>query len=73
MLPPKSDPRWQRLTSDTTGIPVTHLVTQMLLTRLKIMNFERSDEGKKEVIDAAYDFFAKHETMVKDDIKLIFG
>jgi hypothetical protein len=73
MLPPKTDPKWQRLTTNTSSIPVTNLVTQMLLTRLRIMNFEKSEARKQEVIDAAYDFFVKNESMVKSDIKLIFG
>ena len=73
MVPPKTDPKWEKLITNPTSFAVTGLVTKMLMTRLMLMNCKENVARKKEAIDAAYDFFCKNETAVKDDIKLIFG
>ena len=73
MVPPKTDPKWEALVTNPASVPVTGLVTKMLLTRLKLMNCATNAARKPEAINAAYDFFVKNETTVKDDIKLIFG
>jgi hypothetical protein len=73
MIPPKADPRWGWLIANTREIPFTKLATKMLMTRLRIMECETNGTRKHEAIDAAYEFFAKNEAIVKDDIKLIFG
>ena len=73
MLPPKTDPRWAKLVMDPKGVPVTSMVTKMLMTRLALMNCKTQVSRRDEAIDAAYDFFVKNETAVRDDLKLIFG
>lgn len=73
MLPPKTDPRWDRLISNLENVPVTKLVTKMLMTRLRMMNCEKNVAKRKEAIDEAYAFFTKNEALVQDDIKLIFS
>jgi hypothetical protein len=73
MLPPKTDPKWDKLITNSASFPVTGLVTKMLMTRLMLMDCKKNVARKTEAIDAAYDFFVKNETAVKDDIKLIFG
>ncbi len=37
------------------------------------MSWEQSEAKKQEAINIAYDFFVKNETIVKDDVKVIFG
>jgi hypothetical protein len=73
MVPPKTDPRWEKLIMTPKSVPVTNLVTKMLVTRLFLMNCAGDASKKKVALDSAYDFFVKNETAVKDDIKLIFG
>jgi hypothetical protein len=74
MIPPITDPKWQTLISNVGSIPVTNLATKFLISRLKLLTtFEKSEETKQEGIKLAYDFFVKNESIVKDDIKLIFG
>lgn len=73
MVPPKTDPKWEKLIKDPKSVCVTGFVTKMFLTRLTLMNCVQNPGRTKEAIDAAYDFFVKNETAAKDDIKLIFG
>ena len=74
MIPPKTDPKWAKLVSNLGTVPVTNLVTKMLMTQLKFfMSWEQSEAKKQEAINIAYDFFVKNEAIVKDDIKVIFG
>ncbi|MGA3087584.1 MAG: hypothetical protein ABSD75_03165 [Terriglobales bacterium] len=73
MVPPKTDPKWEKLVTNPASVPVTGLVTKMLMTRLKLMDCKNNVARKQEGITTAYDFFLKNETAVKDDIKLIFG
>lgn len=73
MVPPRTDPRWIWLIGNTGNIPFTKLATKMLMTRLRIMGCETDGTKQQEAIDAAYEFFAKNEAIVKDDIQLIFG
>lgn len=74
MIPPITDPKWQTLISNVESIPVTNLATKFLISRLKLLTtFEKSEATKQKGIKLAYDFFVKNESIVKDDIKLIFG
>jgi hypothetical protein len=73
MVPPVSDPRWTQFLTKINTIPLNNLVTKMLSTRIRLMNWEQSEVKKREAIAAAYDFFAKNEAMVANDVKLIFG
>ncbi|MGA3092054.1 MAG: hypothetical protein ABSD75_25895 [Terriglobales bacterium] len=73
MVPPKTDPKWEKLVTDPASVKVNGLVTKMLMTRLSLMNLKTNASRKQEAITAAYDFFVKNENAVKDDIKLIFG
>ncbi len=74
MIPPKTDPRWAKLINNLGSVDVTNLVTKMLMTQLKFfMSWEQSEAKKQEAINIAYDFFVKNETIVKDDVKVIFG
>jgi hypothetical protein len=73
MVPPKTDPKWEKLLSNLGKFPVTNLVTRVFLTKLMLMHCQNDAAKKKEAIDAAYTFFVKNETNVKDDIELIFG
>ena len=75
MIPQKSDPKWTRFLSNMEKTPVSGLATKMLMARLKLMNWDKSEPMKQKAIDAAHEFFSKNETLVtiRDDIKLIFG
>lgn len=73
MVPPKTDPRWEKLICNVNEIPVTSLATKMLMTRLMLMNCTGDAARRKEAIESAYEFFVKNEAAMKDDIKLIFG
>jgi hypothetical protein len=73
MVPEKSDPRWEKFLRNMASIPVGKLPTKMLITRLKMLEWDKSDNVKKHAISEAYDFFSKNKTVVEADIKLIFG
>jgi hypothetical protein len=73
MVPPVSDPRWAQFLTRINTIPLNNLVTKMLSTRIRSMNWQQSEIRKREAIAAAYDFFVKNEVIVANDVKLIFG
>ena len=73
MVPPKTDPGWNRFLNNLENYAPKSLPTKILMTRLKLISKQGSAEAKKAMVDAAFDFFTKNEVSVKDDIKLIFG
>lgn len=53
---------------------VSSLPTRMLMSRLKNkFLFDSSEATKQKAIVEAYEFFVKNQSMVQDDIRLIFG
>ena len=73
MVPPISDPRWTQFLTKINTSPLNNLVTKMLSTRIRLMNWQQSEARKQEAIAAAYDFFVKNEAILANDVKLIFG
>jgi hypothetical protein len=74
MLPAKTDPKWTKFVTNLPTLQVTNLPARMLVNRLKLkLGMGSTDAIRKEIIDAAYEFFSKNETAVADDIKKIFG
>ena len=74
MLPPKEDPRWQKLVVDQSEFPLQALATKMLLTRVRLLvGGNPSSEKIMEAVTIAYEFFKKNEHSVSSDIKCIFG
>jgi len=49
-----------------------NLSTRMLMSRLKVMTGEKTEDSRKRAIAAAFDFFTKNEALVKDDLKQLF-
>jgi hypothetical protein len=72
MLPPKNDPRWVRVLTDRAAPPDEGLATRMLLMRVKQM-LSFNPHAVDEAVSAAYDFFAKNESMCRQDLVVLFG
>jgi hypothetical protein len=74
MVPPKSDPKWVKFIGNIGSLKVNDLSTRMMINRLKMrVAFDTSEAVRKQSISDAYDFFAKNEASLKEDIKQIFG
>lgn len=75
MVPMKNSPQWSKFIDTLGSIPVTHLATRMLMTRLKMkLKMENdSPDARLQAISEAFDFFTQNQNTVQSDIKLIFG
>jgi hypothetical protein len=74
MLPPKTDPKWNKFLTNLPTVQVSNLPARMLINRLKLkLGMGSGDASRKEIIDSAYEFFSKNETAMAEDIKKIFG
>ena len=72
MVPPVSDPRWTQYLDNLNRVLLKNLVTKLLSTRLRMMNWQQSEEKKQAAIAVAYEFFVKNEAGIADDMQLIF-
>jgi hypothetical protein len=73
MLPPSSDPRWTQYLCNLTNARLNYMATQMLVTRLRMMDWQKSETKKTEAIVIVRDFFATNLTVMAKDAELIFG
>jgi hypothetical protein len=75
MIPDKTDPRWIGFLNNMEKTPVGGLATKMLMARLKLMDWQKSEPTKQKAIGDAHEFFSKNEgvAVIRNDIKLIFG
>lgn len=74
MIPPKTDRRWEVLVTGKINSNFKCLPLGMMISRQK-REFQK-DNSKEEIrklVDEAYSFFVKFESILQDDIKSIFG
>lgn len=74
MIPPPSDPKWNKFLTSLNTIQARELPTKMFVLRLKTkVMFDHSEAVKQTAIREAHDFFTKNQAALKGDIQLIFG
>jgi hypothetical protein len=72
MLPARNDPRWGRLVEQPTQFSYTFLALKILMQR--ISRKAAAVGGEREaVVDEVYAFFEQNQSLMGDDIAVIFG
>lgn len=75
MLPPRTDPRWQRLVSGEVEHHFGILSAAMCISRIVrfVQKEGRSPQAIELGIEDAHAFFTKFEASLAEDIRAIFG
>ena len=73
MVPLSTDPRWPQYLFNLTHARLNYMATQMLATRLTMMDWQKSEMRRTETIAIVRDFFASNLTVMTKDAELIFG
>lgn len=72
MIPAASDPRWAKLVKGEVSYQYKFLALKIVLTRLQ----QKAKQNEAEVpaaVKELTEFFTKHQALLADDIKMIFG
>lgn len=73
MLPPKSNPIWEKLVKGDISHNFKSFPASMMLSRHKrLITRDNSQQTMLKLIDEVYEFFSKYESILEDDIKSIF-
>lgn len=73
IIPPKTNSYWKTLILGE-DIPQLHaLPTKLLLMRVRLLARDKTPQKIEEAIEIAYDFFLKNQSIVQEDIKILFG
>ena len=72
MLPPTSDPKWEKILTEKTVYRDIRLPTQMILTRLRV-SMTLGSKKLQTCIEDLHAYFKLNETQSAGDIKTIFG
>jgi hypothetical protein len=74
MIRGASDPVWEKLIKGELNVTIKLVPAQLLLNRCKRnLNNDPSPANLKAMKTDCYNFFAKFENILKDEIKQIFG
>lgn len=73
MLPPKEDPRWSGLLTESAPHQFKAVVAGLCVSRLRREIKQNADPAAmKAALDEIYDFFKKYEAILQDDISAVF-
>lgn len=72
MIPAASDPKWTKLVKGEISFEYKFLALKIVLTRLQQKVKQDSAEAPSAVTELVA-FFNKHQALLADDIKMIFG
>lgn len=73
LLPLKTDPIWINIINSSEEIAFPSLPTRMLMMRVKMVSRSQTPEALNEAVDIMYEFFAKNESNLKDDVAVIIS
>lgn len=72
MLPTRNDPRWAGLVEQPTQFSYSFLALKILMQRIARKG-EGPGDDRDVIIDEVYSFFQKNQSLMGDDIAIIFG
>lgn len=73
MLPPKEDPRWSGLLTESVPHQFQAVVAGLCVSRLRReLKQDSSPAAMKTALDEIYKFFVRYESILQDDISAIF-
>jgi len=73
MLPPKEDPRWSGLLTESIPHQFKTVVAGLCVSRLRREIKQNAGPlAMKKAIDEIYEFFKKYEAILQEDISAIF-
>ena len=74
MTPPsREDPRWRSVVMSTTDYPLQNLAAQLLISRVRLMTWDRKEASIEKAIEVAHSFFVKNSAQTQADLQVIFG
>jgi hypothetical protein len=72
MIPPKNDPRWRSLVISEEALSLQAFPTKILFMRVRLLAKDGTPQKIDEAINIAFDYFTQNESIVRNDIEILF-
>jgi hypothetical protein len=73
MLPPRTDPRWEKIVDQPEQQSYDFLALRILMQRISLRRSSMTNDVRIATIDEVYGFFEKNEKLIGNDIAMLFG